>query len=145
MRLLMTPAMVTVSTDGSLVAVGWAQPGPRRARDAPDEPATPPGDPVSAAGTLPAAPASRGQVEGAPRRSVAAAARPTSAHTRPPSRGQVARPRRVLAVIDRWRYDGRWWDGQEVHRDYFFVELEGGVRVELFNEAGDWWVARVSD
>jgi len=108
MRLLMTPAMVTVSPEGSLVAVGWAPPGPRRAREA---------DP-------------------------AAAAPPDG---RPAPRPHAVRPRRVLEVIDRWRYDGRWWDGQEVHRDYFFVELEGGVRVELFNEAGDWWVARVSD
>jgi hypothetical protein len=60
-------------------------------------------------------------------------------------RRPAARPRRVLTVIDRWRYDGRWWDGHELHRDYFFVELEGGVRVELFVEEGDWWVARVSD
>lgn len=61
------------------------------------------------------------------------------------ARSAADRPRRVLCVIDRWRYDGRWWEGEELHRDYFFVELEGGVRAELFRQGHDWWVARVSD
>jgi len=101
MRLLMTPATVTLAHDGSPAAVIWAAPGPRKQRSGPT---------VNVAATR-----------------------------------EDGRPRRVLAVIDRWRYDGRWWEGHELHRDYFFVELEGGVRVELFSEEGDWWVARVSD
>lgn len=101
MRLLMTPAAVTLSPDGSPVTVTWAPPGPRKRRSGP----------------TPEAAVTRGD----------------------------GRPRRVLAVIDSWRYDGRWWEGKGLHRDYFFVELEGGVRVELFSEEGDWWVARVSD
>ncbi len=60
-------------------------------------------------------------------------------------RRQGRRPSRVLSVIDSWRYDGRWWEEEELHRDYFFVELEGGVRVELYREGDGWWVARVSD
>ncbi|HEX7040692.1 MAG TPA: hypothetical protein VF202_11285 [Trueperaceae bacterium] len=122
MRLLMTPATVKLSPDGSLMAVTWAPPGPRRARDAAPEDAGPP-----------------------PARAPTPTGGPGSPTGRPAPRGQAARPRRVLTVIDRWRYDGRWWDGHELHRDYFFVELEGGVRVELFVEEGDWWVARVSD
>ena len=73
----------------------------------------------------------------------------TVAWRQPESHGRVSgaggRPRRVLCVLDRWRYDGRWWETEELHRDYFFVELEGGVRAELFKQGRDWWVARVSD
>lgn len=101
MRLLMTPAAVTLSPDGSPVTVTWAPPGPRKRRSGP----------------TPGAAVTRGD----------------------------GRPRRVLAVIDSWRYDGRWWEGKGLHRDYFLVELEGGVKAELFLEEGDWWVARVSD
>lgn len=65
--------------------------------------------------------------------------------SRPRRQGQGRRPSRVLSVIDSWCYDGRWWEAEELHRDYFFVELEGGVRVELYREGEGWWVARVSD
>ncbi len=136
MRLLMTPATVQLTPEGSLVAVAWAQPGPRRTRDASADDAGAPIARASSPADRPASPAAR------PGPAAARAAAPAG---RPAARGQAARPRRVLAVIDRWRYDGRWWDGHELHRDYFFVELEGGVRVELFVEEGDWWVARVSD
>jgi len=50
----------------------------------------------------------------------------------------------VTRVLDRWRYDGRWWEC-EVHRDYLLLELRGGAVVELFREGDAWWVARVSD
>ncbi|HKI58433.1 MAG TPA: hypothetical protein VKA00_04320 [Trueperaceae bacterium] len=47
-------------------------------------------------------------------------------------------------MLDRWRYDGRWWE-REIHRDYVLLELEDGAVAELFREEGAWWVARVSD
>lgn len=61
-------------------------------------------------------------------------------HGRPPS----SQPRSVARVIDEWRYDGHWWE-LEVSRDYFLVELLGGVRLELYREGGDWWLAKMSD
>lgn len=53
--------------------------------------------------------------------------------------------RLVTSVIDSWRYDGRWWEPRELHRDYYLLELAGGMQLELFREGGTWWVARVSD
>jgi hypothetical protein len=50
----------------------------------------------------------------------------------------------VARVLDRWRYDGRWWE-REVHRDYLLLELRGGGAVELFREGDAWWVARAND
>ena len=52
---------------------------------------------------------------------------------------------RVVQVVDQWRYDGRWWEEHELHRDYFFLELAGGAKIELFREEDRWWVARLSD
>lgn len=62
-------------------------------------------------------------------------------------RGRRAHDQRVgvVQVIDRWRYDGRWWEEHELHRDYFFLELAGGAKIELFREEDRWWVARLSD
>ena len=47
--------------------------------------------------------------------------------------------------MDQWRYDGYWWEENEVQRDYFFLELDRGVKLELFREGEDWWVARLND
>lgn len=52
--------------------------------------------------------------------------------------------RTVLRVLDRWRYDGRWWE-LEIHREYYLLELQGGSTLELFREEDTWWAARVSD
>lgn len=63
-------------------------------------------------------------------------------------RGSARRPspsRRVLTVVDRWRYDGRWWEARELHRDYYLLELDGGTHLELFREGEEWWAARASD
>jgi hypothetical protein len=51
----------------------------------------------------------------------------------------------VAGVIDSWRYDGRWWEPRELHRDYYLLELEGGAQLEMFREGEVWWVARTSD
>lgn len=53
-------------------------------------------------------------------------------------------PRSVVRIVDQWRYDGHWWDG-EINRDYYLVEIEGGVRAELFREGDAWWLAKMSD
>lgn len=53
--------------------------------------------------------------------------------------------RRVLTIVDRWRYDGRWWEARELHRDYYLLELDGGTHLELFEEGGEWWAARASN
>ena len=54
-------------------------------------------------------------------------------------------PRRVLTIVDRWRYDGRWWEARELHRDYYLLELDGGTHLELFREGEEWWAARAND
>jgi hypothetical protein len=43
----------------------------------------------------------------------------------------VFRP--VAAIHDRWRIDDEWWR-EEIARQYFEVELEGGRRVTLFRD-----------
>jgi len=58
---------------------------------------------------------------------------------------QRPRPKRVNHVIDTWRYDGQWWDELEIHRDYYLVELDGGLQAEIYRQDGTWWVARVAD
>lgn len=62
----------------------------------------------------------------------------------PPSTTPAPPSRAVLQVLDRWRYDGRWWE-HETRRDYYLLELQGGSTVEVFKEGEAWWVARTSD
>lgn len=62
-----------------------------------------------------------------------------------PAPGRRAPARRVISVIDAWRYDGRWWEPRELHRDYYLLELEGGAQLELYREGDAWWAARASD
>lgn len=69
--------------------------------------------------------------------------RPT--RPQPDVRSRRQSPRRVVRVVDQWRYDGRWWEPDEVHRDYFFLELERGLTLEIFREGEEWWVARLND
>jgi len=67
------------------------------------------------------------------------------------------RQRRVARVLDRWRTGGRWWQG-EAPRDYFLLELTGGMVVEVYREDKDeedkeqeedeeavWVLSRVAD
>lgn len=77
---------------------------------------------------------------------VPAGARPSARPAPSPRHGDAGRlhQRPVARVLDRWRYDGRWWE-REIHRDYLLLELRGGSAVELFREGDDWWVARAND
>lgn len=41
--------------------------------------------------------------------------------------------RRVQQIVDRWRIDDEWWRN-EISRQYFVVELEGGKRLTLYHD-----------
>jgi len=51
--------------------------------------------------------------------------------------------RRVLQAKDTWRIDDEWWR-QEVSRRYFLLELEGGIRLTVFQDlvSGKWYEQR---
>lgn len=52
----------------------------------------------------------------------------------------------VEAVLDEWRYGGRWWLGERP-RDCFLVQA-GPLTAELHHEDGPegrWWLARLVD
>jgi hypothetical protein len=73
---------------------------------------------------------------------------PSPARRGAPSRRTPRRPlppRRVINVLDRWHYAGRWWETRELHRGYYLLELDDGAQLELFREGDDWWVARTTD
>jgi hypothetical protein len=76
----------------------------------------------------------------AARRSAGAAA---DALARSPS-GSRASGGRIARVVDEWRVAGRWW-ANEVRRDYFLVELDGGRLVELYREGELWYVTGTAD
>lgn len=61
-----------------------------------------------------------------------------------PARARAA-TRRVISVVDDWRYDGHWWEPTELRRHYYLLELDGGTQLELFQEGDAWWAARASD
>ena len=49
--------------------------------------------------------------------------------------------RRVAAVLERWRIDDEWWRSQPVSRLYYTVLLEGGKRLDIFQDLtdGQWY------
>ncbi|WP_291432244.1 DUF6504 family protein [Deinococcus sp.] len=58
-------------------------------------------------------------------------------------RGQ---PYPVQAVLDSWRYGGRWWLGEQ-SRTCYLVQA-GPLTAELHHEDGEggrWWLARLLD
>lgn len=122
MRMLMLPAQVTLR-GRQPVLVSWREPAPR-AGTSPTSPAAARGGPVP----------------------VPAGARHAARPAPSPRREDAGRLHRypVTRVLDRWRYDGRWWE-REIHRDYLLLELRGGGVVELFREGEAWWVARAND
>lgn len=68
----------------------------------------------------------------------------SSAEWRPPGRSGTAVNHRVARVVDEWRVDGRWW-AEEVHRDYYLLELDGGTLVELYREGENWCLTGMAD
>lgn len=51
----------------------------------------------------------------------------------------------VGAVLDTWRFGGRWWLG-EAPRDCYLVQA-GALLAELHHERAPdrWWLARIQD
>lgn len=48
--------------------------------------------------------------------------------------------RPVAIVHDRWRIDDEWWRPSPIRREYFDLELEGGMRLTLFrDQIADHW------
>lgn len=54
------------------------------------------------------------------------------------------RERKVVRILDFWRYGGRWWVG-EPPRNYFLLELSDGNIVEVYQAAKHWTLSRVAD
>ncbi len=56
------------------------------------------------------------------------------------------RRRRVVRVLCRWRIAQEWWK-RPVERDYFRVNLEGGIICEVFRDIsrGCWQLQRIYD
>ena len=60
------------------------------------------------------------------------------------------RLRKVTEVLNLWRIDDGWWQ-RPVARLYYFLELEGGSRITVFQDLtdGTWyrqnWTAPLSD
>ncbi|WP_279231699.1 hypothetical protein [Thermus thalpophilus] len=50
----------------------------------------------------------------------------------------------MVRLLDRWRAGGRWWR-LEPGRDYFLVEVEGGLVLEVYREGEAWVLSRVLD
>lgn len=63
-----------------------------------------------------------------------------------PSRLQLSdgRIRSVLRVHDAWRVGNRWWRGETPSRHYL-LELDDGVTLEVYEQAGAWHLERVAD
>lgn len=50
----------------------------------------------------------------------------------------------MVRLLDRWRAGGRWWRLEE-GRDYFLLEVEGGLVLEVFRQGEAWVLSRVWD
>ena len=48
----------------------------------------------------------------------------------------------VLRVHDAWRVGNRWWRGEAPSRHYL-LELDDGVTLEVYEQAGAWHLERV--
>lgn len=54
------------------------------------------------------------------------------------------KPVSVRRILDFWRYNGRWWQG-EASRDYYLLELDSGHVVEVFRADDTWVLSRIAD
>lgn len=63
-----------------------------------------------------------------------------------PSRLELGdgRVRTVVRVHDAWRVGNRWWRGEAPSRHYL-LELDDGVTLEVYEQAGGWHLERVAD
>lgn len=50
----------------------------------------------------------------------------------------------MARVIDQWRVASRWW-ASELRRDYYLLELVGGILIELYREGESWCVTGIAD
>ncbi len=68
----------------------------------------------------------------------------TDAKGHPSGLDGTRKPVSVRHILDTWRYNGRWWQG-EAPRDYYLLELETGHVIEVFRSAESWVLSRISD
>ncbi len=63
-----------------------------------------------------------------------------------PARVQLGdgRVRTVRHVHDAWRVGNRWWRGEAPSRHYL-LELDDGLVLEVYEQAGGWHLERVTD
>jgi hypothetical protein len=54
------------------------------------------------------------------------------------------RVRDVVRVHDAWRVGNRWWRGEAPSRHYL-LELDDGLTLEVYEQAGAWRLERVLD
>jgi hypothetical protein len=57
---------------------------------------------------------------------------------------------RVVAVEDRWRYDGRWWMEQPWRRHYYRLTTKsaaskGTCCFEVYRQNGQWTLSHILD
>lgn len=68
----------------------------------------------------------------------------TDAKGHPSGLDGLRMPVSVRRILDFWRYNGRWWQGEEP-RDYYLLELETGHVVEVYRAADTWTLSRIAD
>ena len=49
--------------------------------------------------------------------------------------------RHITHILTSWRYRGRWWLS-DVAREYFMVECDGGLVLDIYCEAGHWFATK---
>lgn len=54
------------------------------------------------------------------------------------------RIRDVVRVHDAWRVGNRWWRGEAPSRHYL-LELDDGLTLEVYEQAGAWRLERLLD
>jgi hypothetical protein len=79
-------------------------------------------------------------------RSPSATIRRAALHDGLPARVELGdgRVRDVVRVHDAWRVGNRWWRGEAPSRHYL-LELDNGLTLEVYEQAGAWRLERVLD
>ena len=68
----------------------------------------------------------------------------TDAKGHPLKLNSPRKPVGVRLILDSWRYNSRWWQG-EAPRDYYLLELESGHIIEVYRSADVWVLSRIAD